>query len=57
MTNIELKQLRKSLGLSLAESAKQVGVTPSTWCRWESGETPLPYAEIQLYKLVNKVKQ
>lgn len=57
MTNTELKALRKHLGLSLAQASRQVGVTPSTWCRWEVGDTPLPYAEIKLFKLLNKVKE
>lgn len=56
MTNLELKALRKQLGLSLAQASRQVEVTPSTWCRWESGATKVPLAAIKLFKLVNKVK-
>ena len=56
MTATELKRLRKKLGLSLAQAAKQVEVSVSTWCRWESGETPVPKSASKLFRMVNKVK-
>lgn len=30
---------REAAGLSVAESARRLGVTPSAVCQWESGET------------------
>lgn len=30
---------RKAAGLSVAESARRLGVTPAAICQWESGET------------------
>ena len=56
MTAAELKKLRKKLGLSLAQASGQVEVSVSTWCRWESGETPVPEGAAKLFKLLNKVK-
>lgn len=51
-----LKQLRKALGLSLAQAARQVEVSVSTWCRWESGSQRIPEGAIKLFKILNKVK-
>ncbi len=56
MTGPELKALRNKLGLSLAQAAKQVGVSVSTWCRWENGTTPVPRLAATVFKLMNKVK-
>lgn len=56
MTGSALKKLRKKLKLSLADAAAQVEVSVSTWCRWESGETPVPDGSAKLFKLLNKVK-
>jgi transcriptional regulator with XRE-family HTH domain len=56
MTGPELKALRKKLGLSLAQASKQAEVSVSTWCRWESDETPMPKSASKLFKLLNKVK-
>lgn len=54
MTGAELKTLRKSLGLSLAEAARQVEVAPRTWARWESSHT-IPAGALKLFKMVNKI--
>jgi transcriptional regulator with XRE-family HTH domain len=56
MKGEELKKLRYELGLSLAEAAKQVEVTPRTWARWESGERSIPNGAVKLFCLLNKVK-
>lgn len=56
MTGQQLKAMRKKLGLSLAQAAKQVEVSVSTWCRWENGTTPVPRSAAKLFKMVNKIK-
>jgi DNA-binding transcriptional regulator YiaG len=56
MTGLELKRLRYKLKLSLSQASEQVEVSPRTWCRWESGETPVPERAVKLFKLLNKVK-
>lgn len=56
MTGASLKRLRYKLKLSLAEAAEQVEVSVSTWCRWESSETPVPERAVKLFKLLNKIK-
>jgi DNA-binding transcriptional regulator YiaG len=56
MKGAELKELRKSLGLSLAQAAKQVEVTPRTWARWESEERRIPEGALKLFRMVNKIK-
>ena len=56
MEGSELKSLRKKLGLSLSQSARQVEVSVSTWCRWESGKQRVPEGAVKLFKLLNKVK-
>ena len=48
----ELKAYRKRLGMTLARASKQVGVTSRTWCRWESGETPIPEGALKLFLLL-----
>lgn len=53
----DLKALRKKLGLSLAEAARQVEVTPRTWARWESGERAIPTGAVKLFLMVNKIEQ
>lgn len=55
MTGAELKELRKLLGLSLAQASRQVEVTPSTWCRWESGKQPIPPGAMKLFKMINNI--
>jgi len=56
MGGAELKALRKKLGLSLAQAARQVEVSPRTWARWEAGDQAIPLGAIKLFKLLNKVK-
>jgi transcriptional regulator with XRE-family HTH domain len=38
MTGSQLKKIRGQLGLTQAEMAERVGVTPNTVARWERGE-------------------
>ena len=50
----ELKALRKQLGLSLSKASRQVEVSVSTWCRWESGSQRIPEGAMKLFLLLNK---
>jgi DNA-binding transcriptional regulator YiaG len=52
----ELRALRKSLGLSVSVSARQVEVAARTWLRWEDGTRRIPDGSVKLFKLLNKVK-
>jgi transcriptional regulator with XRE-family HTH domain len=40
----DLRKAREKAGLSIADAAKQAGVSPRTWAYWEDGER-LPPAE------------
>lgn len=53
MTADQLKQARASLGMSLADAAKTVHITPRSWARYESGDRPIPEGVIHLFCLVN----
>jgi transcriptional regulator with XRE-family HTH domain len=55
MNGPELKKLRYSLDLSLAEAARQVEVSPRTWARWESGAQTIPEGAMKLFRLLNKI--
>lgn len=55
MTGSELKKLRKKLGLSLAQAARQVEVTPRTWARWEAGDQAIPEGAVKLFRILNKL--
>jgi transcriptional regulator with XRE-family HTH domain len=55
MNGKDLKILRYDLGLSLADAARQVEVTPRTWARWESGERSVPRGVVKLFYMVNKL--
>jgi DNA-binding transcriptional regulator YiaG len=55
MTSEQLKRLRSELGLSLAEAARMVEVTPRTWARWESGERAIPRGAVKLFYMVNNL--
>lgn len=56
MNGAELKALRKSLNLSLAQAAKQVEVSVRTWARWETSET-VPPGAVKLFKIQNGLDQ
>lgn len=55
MTGAELKALRKKLGLSLAQAARQVEVSARTWARWEVDGAP-PGA-VKLFRIVNGLEK
>lgn len=56
MKGSELKELRKSLGLSLAQAAKQVEVSPRTWARWETFDK-VPDGPVKLFRIMNKLEE
>jgi DNA-binding transcriptional regulator YiaG len=56
MTGKQLKALRKSLGLSLAQASRQVEVSSRTWCRWESGAQDIPPGALKLFMMLNEKK-
>ena len=56
MEGSELKKLRKTLGLSLAQAARQVEVAARTFARWESGVQNIPEGAVKLFKILNRVK-
>lgn len=53
MTGAELKELRKQLGLSLSQAARQAEVSPRTWARWEVHGAPA--GAVKLFRIVNKL--
>ena len=50
MTPLELKNTRKSMGLTQARLAELIGVTDSTVARWEMGVHPISFPIEQLLK-------
>lgn len=56
MSPVDLRQLRKRLGLSVAEASRQVEVAARSWYRWENGSRSIPDGAVKLFKLLNKVK-
>ncbi len=54
MTGGELKERRKTLGLSLAQLARQLEVSGRTIARWESGQQSIPLGAVKLFLLLNK---
>jgi len=56
MAGPELKALRKRLGLSLAQAARQVEVSPRTWARWETSER-VPDGAVKLFEIMNKLRK
>ena len=57
MNGPELKQLRKKLGLSLAQAARQVEVSPRTWARWEAGDQNIPEGAMKLFRILNGLEK
>jgi len=52
LTGAVIRQLRKAVGLSLAEVAADLGVTKGALTGWESGRSPLPddkYPQFEQY--------
>lgn len=56
MNGPELKALRKQLGLSLAQAARQVETSARSWARWEATDKPIPGAVEKLFLILNKRK-
>ncbi len=57
MTPTRFRALREHLGLSVAETARSLGVSTRTLCRWEAGDTRLPAAAAEwLQKLVDRTE-
>ena len=56
MTGAELKELRKSIGLSLAQASRQVEVSSRTWARWEVSERP-PDGAVKLFEIENGLRK
>jgi DNA-binding transcriptional regulator YiaG len=56
MTGPELKALRKTLGLSLAQAARQVEVSSRTWARWETSAR-VPGGAVKLFEILNKIRK
>ena len=57
MEGSELKKLRKKLGLSLAQAARQVEVSARTWARWEAGDQAVPEGAMKLFRILNKLEK
>lgn len=55
MSPNELKKLRNELGLSVAQAARQVHVTPRTWNYWEAGQRSIPEGVVHLFCLLNEL--
>jgi DNA-binding transcriptional regulator YiaG len=56
MAPSELKKLRKKLGLSLAQAARQVEVSPRTWARWEATHQ-IPAGSLKLFEMLNGLRK
>ena len=48
MSGVNLKLFRQRLGLTQAKTARQLGVAPNTFARWERSELPIPEWATQL---------
>jgi len=55
MEKDKLKELRKKVGLSLADAAKRVHVTPRTWARYEAGDRSIPDGVVHLFCLTSGI--
>jgi DNA-binding transcriptional regulator YiaG len=54
---VDIKAIRKELGLSKSEFARRVGVSFITVSRWERGiSEPSPMAKVNIEKLMKEVK-
>lgn len=52
MMPAHLTALRQCLGWSQARLARELGITASTVCRWESGLVPIPASQAKLIGLI-----
>jgi transcriptional regulator with XRE-family HTH domain len=57
MIGPELKKLRYSLKLSLAQASRQVEVSARSWARWEAGDVPIPEGALKLFRILNGLEQ
>jgi DNA-binding XRE family transcriptional regulator len=58
MTPKHLRAFRRHFGLSQAKAATLLGVTRVSWCRWETGASPLPvYMRYALVGLGRELKK
>lgn len=55
MTGTELKALRIELGISVAEAARQLGISARSINRWESDERPIPDNAVALIHTLKRV--
>ena len=53
ITHERLKQLRSSMGLSVADAAKQVRIDRRSWQRYESGDRQPPDGLLELFCMKN----
>lgn len=53
MSPVELKELRKELGLSIADAARQVQIHPRSWARYEAGDRQIPKGMLELFLIKN----
>jgi len=51
-----LKDLRKNLGLSIADAAGHVHITPRSWARYEAGDRAIPEGVIHLFCIQNEIE-
>jgi DNA-binding transcriptional regulator YiaG len=56
MTGAELKALRKRIGLSLSQAARQVEVSERTWARWEVSDK-VPDGVVKLFEIENGLRE
>lgn len=57
MMQNNLKEMRRSLGLSVARAARQVEVSTRTWARWEAGKQVMPDGALKLFRIVNGLER
>lgn len=56
MTPEEVKQLRESSAMSVAEAARCVQIAGRSWQRYESGERKIPEGIVELFCIKNGLK-
>lgn len=56
MTPEQIKQARQSLGLTQAVMAKEMGIIPRKWERWEGGHSPISSEGARLVEMLVELK-
>ena len=57
-SEIDIVEIRISLGIRQNRMAERLGTTPSTLSRWEAGKVPLPnWARKQYERIYSEVNQ